>query len=94
VLEAVEPGVEVELDSNAAILPARAKKVEEEEGAAPRKISKGEQRKLKQIARERAMKSQREQVIHSPNHLYTPHPPLPCKCCQPHPNLRSGRGTG
>lgn len=61
-LNGVEQGLEGELDSNAEILPARAQKVEAEEGAAIRKISKGEQRKLKQIAREKAMKAQREQV--------------------------------
>lgn len=67
----MEQGKEVELDSNAAILPARAPKAEAEEKAAPRKISKGEQRKLKQIAREKATKAQREQVAFF-NTLLTP----------------------
>lgn len=60
----MDQGLEGELDCNAEILPARAQKVESQEGAAIRKISKGEQRKLKQIAREKAMKAQREQVTY------------------------------
>ena len=35
-----------------------------EKDVTPRKISKGEQRKLKQIAREKALKAQREQVTY------------------------------
>jgi hypothetical protein len=64
----VDQGLE-ELDSNAEILPTRAQKLGAEEGVAKRKISKGEQRKLKQIAREKAMKAQREQVTHEASQM-------------------------
>ena len=72
-MEGVDPAVEAE-DPNAAILPARAWKAEVEKDAAPRKISKGEQRKLKQIAKEKALKAQREQVTSLPqaNHGHLP----------------------